>query len=157
MSEPYEYDPHERKVLADIDAVGWSIIGVNADDHGPAFAYSIGMMHTLDHPEVIVFGLDVDLMGELINGMGRQVREGRRFDQPVLYEDLIEGFACQCLPMAERHHKEYLGYAMWHRRHVGKIATLRALQLIWPDKTGLFPNESGCNRTVVDLQPLLQT
>ena len=80
MSEAHDDDPHELKVLADIEAVGWSLVGVHADDSGPGFAYSIGMMHTLDHPEVIVFGLDLHLMFDLVKGMGRQVRGGRRFD-----------------------------------------------------------------------------
>ena len=70
---------------------------------------------------------------------------------------MIEGFACKCLPVAERHHAEYVGYAMWHRRRVGRIGTLQVLQLIWPDKAGLFPDEAGCNPKVVELQPLLQT
>ena len=114
------------------------------------------MMQTLDHPEIIVFGLDPNLMFQLVNGMGDEIRGGWRFDEPVLYEGLLEGFACKCLPVADPRHEEFLGYAMWHRRHVGRIGTLKAVQLVWPDKAGHLPGEPGCNPQVVQLQPLLQ-
>jgi hypothetical protein len=45
------------------------------------------------------------------------------------------------------------GYAMWHRRYVGKIGTLEAVQCVWPDKAGLFPGEPGCDAEVEALQP----
>ena|SRR5688572_21937841 len=148
-------DPDEQRILDDIARVGWSLTGVRADEHGPSFVYSIGMMHTLNHPEIIVFGLDLTLMFNLVNDMGAQIRSGRRFEEPVLYDDVLARFACKVLPVIERHHEEYLGYAMWHRRHVGKIGTLQVVQLIWPDKSGLFPDEPGCHPAVVERQPLL--
>ena len=119
-------DEHERKVVADIERVGWSLICIPGDDEGPGFVYSVGMMHTLGHPEIIMFGLDINLMGSVINGMGKEVRGGRRFDEPGLYEGLLERYACKCIAVDERQHEEYLGAAMWHRRHAGKVETLQA-------------------------------
>src|SRR5688572_25274034 len=150
-----EQDAYEQNLLKDVERVGWSLVAVPADEHGPSFVYSIGMMQTLNHPEIIVFGLDLTLMSNVVNDMGDQIRGGRRFEEPVLYEDVLERFACKVLPVMKRHHEEYLGYAMWHRRHVGKIGTLQVVQLIWPDKSGLFPDEPGCHPAVVERQPLL--
>jgi hypothetical protein len=150
-------DEHEQNVLKDIDRVGWGVVCIPAGDEGPGFVYSVGMMHTLGHPEIIMFGLGLDLMGGIINGMGDEIRKGRRFEEPGLYDGLLERYACKCLPVDERHHEEYLGYAMWHRRHVGQIGTLRAVQCVWPDKAGLFPEEVGCHPSVVRLQPVLGT
>ena len=152
-----EDDEYERSILDDIARVGWSLLAIEADEHGPAFVYSIGMMHTLNHPEIIMFGLDHNLMAHIINDMGDQIRGGRRFDEPGLFEDVLERFACKCVPVSEARHEDYLGYAMWHRRHVGKIGTLRAVQVLWPDKAGIFPDEPGCNPAIVKLQPLLQS
>ena len=102
-----------------------------------------------------MFGLARQLMGTVINDMGRQVRAGRNFTELGLFEDLLQSYACKMIRVHERWHREYLGYAMWHRRHVGKIGTLEALQCLWPDKSGKFPGEEGCHSEVVARQPLL--
>ena len=148
-------DDVEQRVLNDIAKYGWHLIQVNADEQGPSFVYSIGMMETLDHPEVIMFGLAPKLMASVINDVGRQVRNGRNFAELGLFEDLLEGYRCKFTPIHERWHTEYLGYAMWHRRSVGKAGTLKALECLWPDKTGRFPDEDGCSEVVVARQPLL--
>lgn len=103
-----------------------------------------------------LFGLAIPLMAKVLNGMGREIRSGRAFSEPVLYEGLLERYACKIRPVAERFHSEYLGFAMWHRRYLGQIGTLRAVQCLWPDKQGLFPDEAGCHPRMLDLQPLLR-
>jgi uncharacterized protein DUF4262 len=148
-------DKVEQQVLNDVAKFGWHLIQINADADGPSFVYSIGMMETLGHPEIIMFGLAPKLMGTVINDAGRQVREGRNFAELGLFEDLLNGYACKFICVHERWHTEYLGYAMWHRRHVGKIGTLTALQCLWPDKAGRFPDEDACNGEVIERQPLL--
>jgi hypothetical protein len=132
------------------------LVGVPADKEGPSFVYYIGMVQKLDHPEKIMFGLDLTLMASVINGIGDEIRGGRLFREPGLYNGLLERFACRISPVAEAYHKEYLGYAMWHRRHVGQIGTLEVVQCIWPDMSGRFPDETECDPAVVQLQPLLQ-
>jgi hypothetical protein len=148
-------DEIEKRVLDDIAKFGWHLIQVNADDQGPSFVYSIGMMETLRHPEMIMFGLAPKLMATVINDAGRQIGAGRNFAEFGLFEDLLEGYACKFVSVQVRWHERYLGYAMWHRRSVGKIGTLTAIQCLWPDKAGRFPDEEGCADAVVAGQPLL--
>ena len=50
-------DDDERRVIEDVQQYGWHIVGVDDDQEGPGFAYSIGLYHTLNQPEIIVFGL----------------------------------------------------------------------------------------------------
>lgn len=151
-----DLDDDDRRTLGHIERVGWALICIEPDQEGPGFVYSVGMMHTLDHPEIIMFGLDIDLMASVINGMGEEIRAGRRFDEDGLYDGLLEGCACKCVAVDDRHFPEYFGYAGWHRRYLGKIGTLRAIQCLWPGKVdGLFPDEDGCNEEVARRQPLL--
>jgi hypothetical protein len=63
----------DRKLLADVKKFGWHVIKVAADDEGPAFAYSIGLYHSLQHPEIVTFGLDVTDMHRMINSIGEAV------------------------------------------------------------------------------------
>ena len=45
-------DDYDRKLLADIKSHGWHLIGIDDDDEGPAYVFSVGMFHTLGHPEI---------------------------------------------------------------------------------------------------------
>src|SRR5687768_9010194 len=76
---PAPEDASDEKVLADVEEHGWHMIGIEADEEGPAFAYTIGLYETFGQPEVILFGLDTGIMFRLLNQIGEQVREGRRF------------------------------------------------------------------------------
>ena len=49
-------------------------------------------------------------------------------------------------------HEVYLGYAMGHCRHMGKIGDLAAVQVFWPDNRGAFPFEPDCDPDVCALQ-----
>lgn len=56
---PTPADDNDQKLLDDVQGHGWHVIGVEADNEGPAFAYSIGLYQTFGHPEVVVFGLSI--------------------------------------------------------------------------------------------------
>ena len=148
-------DPIEQRIVDDVAKHGWHIIAVNPSPQGPGFAYSIAMMETLDHPEMIIFGLERRLMSAILTYIRNEIRSGRPFREPGLYEGLIDGFACKFARVAPRFHSTYLGYSMWHRRHVGKIGTLAAMQCLWPDKKGIFPDEAGCDTGIIRRQPVL--
>jgi hypothetical protein len=95
-------DPSEQKLVDDVARHGWHLVCVAADATGPGFVYSVGLMQTFDHPEIIMVGMAIDPMGRIINTMGDQVRGGRSFREAGLYEDLIEGYACKVVPVADR-------------------------------------------------------
>jgi hypothetical protein len=149
-------DKSEQKLVDDIARVGWHLMGVDRDANGPSFVYSIGLQVTFGHPEVIMFGLDVELMADVINTIGREIRTGRTFTEPVLYTGLIERYACKTAPVSPRFHQDYFGFALWHRHHIGKHGTLEAIQCFWPDKAGLFPDEPDCHPAILQLQSRLQ-
>lgn len=77
---PEPEDEHDRKLLADVERHGWHVIGVEEADEGPAFAYSIGLYHNFQHPEVILFGLPVRVMHRVINAVGEKIKSGEKFD-----------------------------------------------------------------------------
>jgi hypothetical protein len=136
---------------ADIAEYGWHVIGVFASDDEPAFSYSIGMTETLDHPEIIVVGLSLDLMHRMINDLGARIRSGESIKpgQPIV--DVLEDAVCIMHLVAKHHLREYLGYAY---RHYGG-ASFEALQCFWPGKvSGRFPWEpkSGVREIQVDLR-----
>lgn len=57
------------KLKSDIEKYGWHVLSVFGNDL-PNFAYSIGFTETLNHPEIVISGLNTDLMHELLNDIG---------------------------------------------------------------------------------------
>src|SRR5262249_31703607 len=84
-------DEDDRKLLADVEGYGWHVIGVEEDEEGPGFAYSIGLYHTFHHPEVIVFGLSVRVLHRIVNAVGEGVRSGKKFGYLDESGDVLDG------------------------------------------------------------------
>ena len=137
-------------MLRDVAESGCHIVGVRADDQGPAFAYSIGLYHNHDHPEILVFGLEEVLMQSLINGIRDEINRGRRYLAGSSYPGIIEGFECAFRPVHASHYHALLGYAEWFYPD----ANFPVLQCFWPDKQGLFPWQPDFNPALLDLQPI---
>jgi hypothetical protein len=148
---PKPEDDFDRKLLADIKRVGWAVIGIEEDAEGPSFAFSVGLFHTLGHPEVILMGLRVPIAYRFINDIGTAVRAGRRFETGGRYDEIAEGLPLAFVAVAERHYREYLGYARWFYQG----SKFPVLQCVWPDKQGVFPWEPGFDGRFFQKQPVL--
>jgi Domain of unknown function (DUF4262) len=148
---PTPEDDTDSKLLADIKRVGWVVIGIEADAEGPGFAFSVGLFHTLGHPEVLLMGLRVPIAHRLINDIGKAIRAGRRFEAGGRYDGIADGFPLAFVAVAERHYREYLGYARWFYRG----SEFPVVQYIWPDKQGIFPWEPGHDARFLQVQPVL--
>jgi hypothetical protein len=146
-----EEDDIERKLISDIEVFGWHVIMIGEDDEGPAFAYSIGLFKSFSHPEIIIFGLDVNLMHRMINLIGEEARQGRLFDDGESASGILEGYDVRFLNVARQHYHEHVGYARWFY----KGDDFPLLQCIWPDMQGRFPTDAGFARALRPRQPLL--
>jgi hypothetical protein len=134
---------------------GW--FGASVSDHQPPFLYTIGLMQTCNHPEFIMFGLDADNMHALFSGLIRDIRTGRSFAEPGVQTVTLGGDEHRvgfCRVHATQH-ALYLGFAMGYCRHIGRIGELEAVQAFWPDSSGKFPFDVGCDLAVYQLQPRL--
>ena len=108
---PEAEDDSDRKLLADVAAHGWHIVGVNADEAGPEFAFSVGLFYTLGHPEILIMGLRHSISASLINDIGDAIRSGNKFEAGRHYDDIAAGFPMALVVMDQRYFREYLGYA----------------------------------------------
>lgn len=146
---PKPRDDSDRQVLRDVVESGCHVVGVLADATGPAFAYSIGLFHNYDHPEIVLFGLTHNLMHGLINNMRDDIERGSRFIPGFSYPDIVEGFNCEFLSVHPSHYLELFGYARWFYGS----DDFPALQCVWPDKQGHFPWQPNFNSKFKHLQP----
>lgn len=148
---PIAKDDHDRTLLADVKRVGWHIVGIHEDENGPAYAFSVGLFHTFEHPEIIVFGLPHDTAGRIINIIGRQVQDGTRFEANDQSNDVAEGFPVVFKMIPKDFYRQYIGYALWFYRDFD----FPVLQCVWPDKAGLFAWQDGYDHRFDQMQPIL--
>jgi hypothetical protein len=148
---PKPADEHDRKLLADVRRHGWHIIGVEQDEEGPGFAYSIGLYHTFKHPEVIVSGLRVQVMHGTINAAGEAVRSGEKFEHLDESSDVLDGYNVAFRTVERRHYPDYFGHARWFYRG----DDFPALQCVWPDSQHRYPWHPEAGPDFARRQPVL--
>lgn len=133
---------------------GWSVQLVPAGDttSEPAYAYTIGLFHNFEHPELIVLGLRTELMHSMLNTVAERVKAGERFSEGARLSDVIEGFevTLQTVHRPESF-KAHVGYALWF--YAGKPFPL--LQVVWPDRQARLPGEPGSSDAFNQQQPIL--
>lgn len=147
---PTARDHSDQRVLDDVVRHGCHVVGVLADEKGPAYSYSIGLFRNFGHPEILVFGLAHPLMQRIINGLKENIRGGTSFVVGNRYPDILEGFDCAFRLVSTKHYRELLGYARWF--HGGD--DFPVVQCVWPDRQGRFPWEPSFNARFKALQPL---
>src|SRR5919206_474259 len=113
-----DHDPRcegldDEKLFADVAEYGWHVLKIFEKETTPGWAFSIGLYKNFNHPEIVVFGLNDDLMHSIINSIGEEVRAGKRFEIDGLYSDLIEAYSCTFKPVNQVWYHPFLGYANW--------------------------------------------
>jgi hypothetical protein len=149
---------YEQSIIDNVARYGWQCTKVfDPDGTEPGFAYSIGFWETLCAPELIMFGLDVEMMHELLWLMYHQLKEGAQLADGARWPGLLEGFDCISRPVHPSQLKiDYFNSALWYRHHRTGSEALHAYQIFWPSAVdGLFPWEAGADAGVRDAQPLL--
>ena len=142
MPEPTQVDPRIVRVRADIQAHGWHVVKVMADDSGPAFAYSIGLLQTFHHPEILLFGFEPDLMHRIINTVGEEVRGGKAFGSDQQSNDILHNYEVEFKPVLPQFFDDLVGTALAY--YGGPVFPL--LQCVLPDKEHRFPWDPKCDR-----------
>ena len=133
------HDGMEDIVLDNVVEHGWHVMLVSGDEDSYGFAYSIGLSHTHGQPELVCFGLDLDVMHSMINAVGERIANGLQIADGDRIAGVIEGYDCILKRMQSSKFGEYLGYARWF--YEGD--DFEALQVVWPDKGGRFPWDPG--------------
>lgn len=141
----------DRSLLKVLEDYGWYVIKVGAGTSKPAFAYSLGLYETFGHPEIVMFGLDLDTMHELINDCGERIRGGGCFKNEDIDTHLLENYRCAFRAIQPSIHQDLFAFTRWYYR--GWV--FPALQLVWPDMSDRFPWDAGFDERYRSDQPLL--
>ncbi|MDB5306123.1 MAG: hypothetical protein JWO38_325 [Gemmataceae bacterium] len=148
---PEPEDDNDRNILGHIARHGWSVIGIEASDEGPGYCFSVGIYHTLGRPEVLIMGLNPRPGTAFINDVGDRMRAGQKFEPGERTQELAAAYPTAIVGVDPRYYREYVGYARWLYRG----SDFPMLQLVWPDKNGLFPWEPGYDARFFEPQRVL--
>ena len=149
-AEHQDLDEGDLRLLADVRRVGWHLLLVPGDEEGPGFGFTVGLHHSFEHPELILFGLELDLVGDVLNELGGRIARGGIFDTEEPPPQVLAGHECVFRDVALEHYDEYLGYGNWFYRR-----PFPAIQLVWSDAQGRFPGNPEFPAELAQRQPVL--
>ena len=147
---------HRDKIVWMIETNGWALEAVNAQPKAvpprPPYAYSIGLESTFEFAEVAVFGLTPVASNGLIGLVVDLLRDGIKPPVGAVFTGLLDGEQrCAFLPIDVREHVDlFASAADWHRR-----TSFSVVQLIWPDRNGFLPFETGFDPRLRLAQPVM--
>jgi hypothetical protein len=141
----------DKKLLDDIAKYGWHVMMVVETPETPGWAYSVGSYKGFGQAEILVFGLDLDLMHYMINTIGEGVQQGKSFEVDERYADLIEAYQCTLKTVNVKWYPTFMGFASWF--YEGNDYPV--LQCFWPDFEGRYPWDPEFDQQLKWAQPLL--
>ena len=150
---PAPRDKFESKAIADIEQFGLHIMNVLEDGDQPNFSYSLGLWHTYKHPEVIIFGLDRDISGWILNEISRNLQAGgEEYQVGEYYPDFLEGFEITFFEVPKSQYQNHVGWDLW----LYNGPNFPLIQCVWPGTDGIFPWEDGAPDWFRSWQPVLK-
>lgn len=142
-------------VAEHIETHGWHATGVfpteDSAPNTPPFVYTAGLTEK-DKPELIIFGLAARVGHSILaTAVDRLLDDDLSLGRA---SNLIEGLDAYILNVKATHWSDYLSVAIRRSRTERPTMLFRCWQIVWPDKDGKFPWESGYSMPEW-LQPVL--
>lgn len=143
----------DRKLVADVQDHGWHVVKVvDPDADSPWWAFTVGLWHSYGVPELTMAGLLPGDMHTWLNVLGKRARDGKGVvDEGSLVEGVLEGYALRARRVATPWYRPLFGAALWFAQK----PPLPMAQLVWPDRTGRYPEDPGCGERCSTDQPRL--
>ena len=124
---------------------------VYAFDSTPHYAYTVGLLKTWNHPELIVFGLDQEMSHDILTETVALIKEGASFEKDENTELTVKCVSVTFIEVPLHIVAHYLDRAEAY--YEGR--PFKAFQILWADDKGRFPSDGECSDDVKRLQPVL--
>jgi Domain of unknown function (DUF4262) len=122
----------DETIIASVREHGWAALRVPGTYE---FAYTVGLWHTFQRPELVMFGLHGEHMQLLLNDCVAHGREDGWPGYDTPFDGVLDGFPMQLRPVHETWRDAFFGTA--HRFYRGWPVPVA--QLVWPDAHGKWP------------------
>jgi hypothetical protein len=143
---------HRIEMLTNIRRDGYHKMGVFSETEGePEFSYTVGLFHTYEHPEVIIFGLEINAEFAVLHTVQELVANGMMFSHGDESFEVLDGTSVVFVDFSRVKYDEYLGQA----ENFYQSDDFPVLMLVWPDRDGVFPWSDGAADWLKRRQPAL--
>lgn len=154
MQLPDFHIPHSEKIEWMIETHGWALEPVAArpdvDPPRAGYAYTIGLPALTGFPEVAVFGLTPAASNGLLGLVVDALQGGTEIPLGVELVGLLDNeLRCLFAPIEDSADWFATGDS-WYRG-----ADWEVVQLVYPDRNGFMPYESGYDQRMRFAQPLV--
>lgn len=129
------------RMREDIQRYGWHCVQIAQDAKGPGYSFTVGLLETHQHPELVVMGLPPEVAHTILGMAVEQIAQGYKFFESQRSDALLEGHDCLLHRVSPTAYRAYLALAV--ERHRDAPTGFAALQILWPDPEGRFPEEEG--------------
>jgi hypothetical protein len=146
-----DLEPADRKLLDDIDEFGVHIVHVAEDGDAPGFSFTVGLWHSFQQAEVLVFGLPEEVAHDLLDSLADEAAEDKKFLPDTRHDGVLIGYPVRFVAVPKERYAERLGAAVWAYEGDG----FPCVQLVWPDKQGRWPWENAVRDGFAESQPVL--
>ncbi len=142
-------DESERDFVEKIREHGWFDTAVFGDAEGPSFSFTSGFWVNTGQPELIMFGMKREIVHDVFWGLFRGAKAGEALPKGKATDKAFANLPAYSFPVAKRFYPEYLGWSQWF--YGGN--EFPCLQIVWPDRDGIFPWQQGFDPTFSSDQP----
>ncbi|MFT3722487.1 MAG: DUF4262 domain-containing protein [Hyphomonadaceae bacterium] len=142
-------DDHERAFVASVKVHGWFRHGIFADEGRPSFSFTTGFWVNADHPELVIFSMKDTLAHQVFWDAFGEAKAGRKLLVGKRTDAVFANLPAYAFTVTKKHYADHLGWSRWF--YAGD--DFPCLQIVWPDRAGLFPWETGFDRAFKDDQP----
>ena len=132
-------DDSERSFVANVREHGWFDTAVLGDAEGPGFSYTTGLWANTGQPELIMFGIEREMAHDVFWDLFRDAQAGVPLAVGASTDRVFANLPAYALPVSKRFYRDYLGWSRWF--YGGD--EFPCLQIVWPDRSGIFPWEVG--------------
>jgi Domain of unknown function (DUF4262) len=138
-----------------IETNGYGIVPVaphgDRDPPMAGYSYTVGFTSAFDFPEVVVFGLQPVAASGLLNDIAEMLRDGTPIPVGALFVGLLTGELRSGLFAIEPPQPAlFPTLGAWFER-----TDIDVVQLMWPDRNGWLPWESGFEARLRYAQPIV--
>jgi Domain of unknown function (DUF4262) len=158
MELPDFHIPHAEKIEWMIETNGWALEAItpraDTDPPVPAYAYTIGVPAAAGFPEVAVFGLTPAAANGLLELVVDACRGGTEIPLGVEVLGLLDNdLRCAFGRVDVATYGAFFPTAIaWYRGEPFEL-----VQLLYPDRNGFMPYETGYDQRMRLAQPVLGT
>jgi Domain of unknown function (DUF4262) len=158
MRDTFEWPTPEgeadERLFHNVRNHGCHLVGIAADEHGPAYVFSIGLFLNYGQAELVIFGLATDDACAIINTVRDRAAAGQIYSAGDVCDDLLVDRKVCFVEVPLDAYRAYLGTAIWFYAKLPR--PFPCLQIVWPDGDGRFPWETGYDVSLRRYQPVLR-